>query len=351
MSQLDAILERHQAFWESGPVDRPLIGSVRTPQNPIMDFDWGFPPGEGILEPEMIEVHHLLPQFEAYFAAGAGPLDRELFWPCVPTRSIPWIEAIVGAPIRYANAPGSLSIFADHSLDGWPLDLGLPTLDESPWFHKLMELTVGLVQLSGGEFPIAGSHARGPWDVMSALRSMTALFTDLYDVPERLVTHADRLADLWVQLTDRLEAVIPEWHGGHVGIFGVWAPGYTPTAQNDASTSVSPGLYLEVMEPADRKTCAPWRYQMFHTHSGGWHLLETMAGFLEGGRALNVVVDPNGPSLDDLLSVLRRLQDRRVPLHLAVFEWRDVDRLARALRPNGLAITCAARDGARPTET
>ena len=178
--------------------------------------------------------------------------------------------------------------------------------------------------------------------MISTARGMQNLFLDMYDSPAVVMSFADACAQLWIEVTQRLERLIPSWHGGNVGFFGVWAPAYSPMAQNDTSVSVSVRQYAEIMLPADRMTVRAWRYQMFHTHSGGAHLLDTMLDFLGGGQALNIVLDPNGPTLPELFPVLGRIQERRVPVHLLARTWADVDLIRSTLSPVGLAITCLA---------
>jgi hypothetical protein len=346
-SSLAEVLERHRAFWDCSTVDRPLIAWVRWPSNPILDFEWGFPEGEGELRPEMIAVDRLLPQFETYFQK-AGLLDGDLFWPCLPTRSMAWLEAIVGTQIHYANTPSSKGLFPEPFVPDWRHPPDVPPLDGNPWFGKLIELVEGLTRLSGGRFPLAAPQVRGPWDVIGAARGLTSLFLDMYDEPDAIMSLAEQYAELWIGVTRRLQYLVPSWHGGWVNFWGIWAPEYSPSAQNDTSVSVSARQYRDIMLPADRVTAEPWRYHMFHTHSGGAHLIDPMLEFLEGGRALNVVLDPNGPTTAEVLPVLRRVQERRVPLHVLAFNWADLDFLAANLSPIGLAMTCSSEGRPRP---
>jgi hypothetical protein len=55
--------------------------------------------------------------------------------------------------------------------------------------------------------------------------------------------------------------------------------------------------------------------------------------------ALNVVIDENGPSLEKLIPVLRKVQEGKVPLHLVSGLWQQVEELILALSPKGLAIS------------
>ena len=345
---LTQLLKRHEAFWNWEEVDQPLIGWARWPRDPIRDLDLGLPHEQGELLPDMIDVERLLPQFEARFASASGPLDGDFIWPSLPTRVLPWLEAVVGARVYYSNTSTSRSIFTEPFVRSWRDMPQVGQLDESPWLLKLKEFVGALARLSGGRFAIAIPSPHGPWDVLGAVRSLTDLYLDLHDSPGALVACAAQYADLWVRVNRLLEAIVPRWKGGYVGFFGLWAPGFAPTGTDDTSVSVSRAAYDKLMLPADRVTAAPWRHYLFHAHSGGAHLLESTIDFLGDGRALQVVLDPNGPSLRDMLPMLRRIQESRVPLHVHAYSWADIDTLRSHLSPTGLALSCGVIGGRSP---
>ena len=101
------VLLRHEAFWQCDETERPLIGITRWPYIPLQAFDYGFSFEEGILHPEMLVVDHFLPQYEAYYET-YGLLDGDLFWWATLPGAMPWLEAIVGCPVRYSEKAGSL---------------------------------------------------------------------------------------------------------------------------------------------------------------------------------------------------------------------------------------------------
>jgi hypothetical protein len=344
---VERAVSRHAAFWENRASGGPLVAWWRWPGNPILDFDLGLPDGDGELTPDMLHVDRLLPQFETRFIEGGGPLDGDLFWQCLPTRFMPWLEAIVGCPIHFENSTTSKGVFAKAFIRDWNDAPEIPDLATNAWYLKLVEFVTALVDLSGGRFPVTAPQLRGPWDIMSSARGMSDLFLELYDSPSVVMTWAERYAQLWIEVTRRCEGLIPRWQDGYVGFFGIWAPEYSPMAQDDTSSSVSARQYADIMLRADRATAAPWRHHMFHTHSGGSHLLDDMTDFLDGGRALNIVMDPNGPTVADLLPVMRRIQEREVPLHVLAATWEDVDLICSNLSDASLAITCLA--GPRPS--
>ena len=329
-----SVLDRHQGFWHRGPADRPLLGLSRWAQVTMGQFDWGLPTPEGILEPEMLRVERMLPRYEALFAE--RPLDDDLGWPAMPPTAIPWLEAILGCPVRYSVPSGS--IFCQ------PMgDTGLSTirslrLDDNRWLDKLLEFVDGLAALAPGRFAVGLPLMRGPWDLVAAMLGTTELYVALYDHPDAVLTSAAICSDVYVDVASRLAVAIPPWHGGYVGFLGLWAPTFNPMLQNDTSVSVSPEMYSRVMRPIDARMIGSWTRAIFHLHSAGLHVLNHVLDVLDG-RALNVDLDPSGPPLSEIVPVLRSVQARNVPLHVLAFNREQARALARQLSPEGLAIT------------
>jgi hypothetical protein len=351
-------IERHRAFWDRGRATRPLVSRSRWWSVTTAQFDWGLGRGEGVLRPEDLDVGHFRPQYGALFE-GHGPLDDDLFWPAMPPTAVPWLEGMLGCPIRYSLEGGSIAAVPPSWAAGDdPGDvieaLRWRPLEANPWYVKLLEFVDGIAAEAGGQFAVALPLTRGPWDLVAALRGMERLYLDLYDHPEGAARLADACADLWIAVTMRLADAIPTWHGGYVSFLGVWAPTFDPMPQDDASVSVSPELYRRVMASADRRVAQTWTNPIFHLHSAGLQVLDDVLGLLDdkgaadhagdavdgpGRRALNVDLDPSGPPVDQLLPLLAEVQDRGVPLHLLLW---DLDRLravTESLSPRGLAVT------------
>lgn len=333
---LQDILERHMAFWRCGASERPLLATTGWPTEPMQGFDLALPGTAGVLSPDMLCIERLLPQFEAAYTR-QGLLEGDLFWVSHPLRGMPWLEAIAGARIRYANESGG-SLFTEPVIADWTRVPEPLSLQENPWFLKLAELLDGLARLSAGRFPVGLPHTRGPWDMVGALRGMGQVYTDIHDHPQELGRLADQCADLWITVTRRLAETIPAWHGGFVGIFGLWCPTFPVTPQNDLSVSVSARSYRQLMSRADRLTALAWSSPIFHLHSGGRQIIEPVLDFLDG-RALNIVTDPAGPAIHSLLPIFQRIQAQRVPLHVITSSQQSVEIMATHLSPCGLAIT------------
>ncbi len=333
-NRIVSLIARHEAFWVRADVPAPLVGTSRWPYITTHDFSWNLPAAEGHLEPEMLDVGHFLPQYEARFEE-RGALDGDLFWSAMPPRSIPWFEAIVGCAVYYSLRGAAMSgEVVRAGLDDFD---PMATLEASPWFHKLIEFTEGLVDVSRGRFPISPPIGRGPWDILGAARGATDMLLDLYDRPEELARLADVCADVWIAVTRRLAEIVPPWHGGYVSQAGIWAPTYSVLPQDDASTSVSRRMYLDVMAKADRRVAHAWTASIFHLHSAGLHIVDEVLGLLRG-RALNVVIDGSGPTLEELLPTLVHVQDAGAPLHVMAFSESDARGVVTGLQAKGLAV-------------
>lgn len=329
-----SVLDRHEAFWRRGPADRPLLGLSRWAQVTMGQFDWGLQEPEGILEPEMVRVERLLPQYEALFAG--RPLDDDICWPAMPPTAIPWLEAILGCRVRYSVPAGSIS--AEPIGDAGLAAVGSRGPSGDRWLQKLLEFVDALAGLARGRFAVGLPLMRGPWDLVAAILGTSELYVALYDRPAMVRAAAERCADAWTDVATRLAAAIPPWHGGYVGFLGLWAPTFDPMFQDDASASVSPEMYRRVMRPADERMIGGWTRSIFHLHSAGLHVLDDVLEILDG-RALNVDIDPAGPPVDRIVPILRRVQARGVPLHVLAFDLEHARAIGRALSPEGLAVT------------
>ena len=165
------------------------------------------------------------------------------------------------------------------------------------------------------------------------------LFVETVEEPAAVADLATACARAWILVNEWLAARLPRWQGGYVGYYGLWAPDFAATTQNDCSVAISPAMYRDLMSPADRLTIEPWTHGLFHVHSGGLHVLEHVLALLRG-QAVNITVDPSGPSLDALIPVFRQVQERGIPLHVLVFSPDDARRLEASLSTSGLAILC-----------
>lgn len=175
---------------------------------------------------------------------------------------------------------------------------------------------------------------------------MTNLYVDLYDHPVEVKKLAVHCARLWMAVGQRLAEVIPPWHGGYAGFLGMWGPRFILTPQNDHAISVSARTYRELMLPADRLTVQACPLGVFHMHSAGFQHIDTVVGILEG-HALQISLDPTGPSVKALLPAFGRVQEQGTPLLLVANTLEQVQELANNLSLRGLAIYHIPAEDAR----
>lgn len=306
-------------------------------------FDWGLPAPTGILEPEMLDVDRFLPQYRAQFE-DHGLTNGDVIWVAVPPLAVPWHEAITGCRPRYSIPAGSMA--GDHVGGDWTAYDPAALLVNNPWLDKLIEFTEGLVELSAGRFPVGLPIGRGPWDIAAAYLGHSDVFLELYDHPDEMRAFGAKLAWLWNEITRRLAAIIPPWHGGYVNRFGLWTPEMAVMPQDDASVSVSGEMYRAVMAPADGAVLRPWPGALFHLHSSGLQVADALIEMLDG-RAMNVVIDDRGPAPDQLVEQFARIQTAGVALHILAFRPEDVAAFRAGLSPAGLAITYQPMDTPR----
>jgi hypothetical protein len=197
--RVDDLLASHAAFWRCADVERPLAGMTRWSQITTSQFDWGLPAEEGILRPEMLDVEHFLPQYEALFEDN-GPFDDDLCWSATPPTAIPWLEGALGC-----------SISAKPILGDGPLEFVSPPLADNSWFAKLLEFVAGLARLADGRFAVGLPLTRGPWDLVAAICGTSNLYLGLYDRPDPLARLADACADFWIKANSHLSSAIPKY--------------------------------------------------------------------------------------------------------------------------------------------
>lgn len=316
-------------------MDRPLSGDKRT--TAFVLGDYAFPILDRPLEPADVDVGRVCEWAEALYRRGDGFLDGELVWGLPPLPGVPWMEAILGCPVWVS--PESQSLWAEPWLADWEdLDRVKP-LPDNPWYQKLLELVRVLVAQAGGRYPVTQTVMRGPADLAVAMRGHAQLCLDLYDAPERVKSLAHFCAGIWIRTARAQFELIPPFDGGYPAPrLEVWAPGQVIRYEEDASVLFSLDFYREFFQPFDRQIAAAFEYSILHTHSVNCKLLSAVAEMPELS-AVQVSLDPSGPSLEKMIPHLRQVQAAGKPL-LITHELPDADaaQITLALSPCGLAL-------------
>ena len=329
---IEDLLRRHKNFWARGAADQALVGRGRRKYFPTEDFklEWD----QVDIQPELYDPEYFLPQYEKKFSSG-GLYIGDLLWSACPFWGIPWMEAIIGCPIRIQETSKTFwaaPIFSD--LREIP-DISLSL--QNTWFQKLLESVKVLAENSKGRFPISMPLMRGPVDMLEALMGVEKLCLGAIDYPERVRELADQCADVYIAVAQAQLGLIPSFYGGYSNFRQIWAPGWTSSVQQLAAVLFKPEMYREILLTADIKIIESFDYTIMHQNSNSLHLLDDLLG-IEKLSCIQILVDPVGPSLEDLLPSFLKVQDYKTLVILGDFDQEDLDYILETLSPRGLCV-------------
>ena len=328
------LLELHRRYWRLERADRLLIGESREGSFFLQPFlDLGVKAGplrlENVPEPEAF--------IEPYYrrTLRGNPLDGDLYWVLKPPRALPWLEAIIGCGVHVSDRARSMTAVAPAVVP----DLAGLDLDANGWLRLMTAFTQNLAAHFGDRYPVGQTVMRGPSDMLAALLGLS-FYTELCDNPAPMKVLARRCTDLWIKVLQAQYRHIPAYQGGYVaGTMGVWAPGPVAVYQEDAAGFISESMYREVFWECDTAIANAFPYSLLHLHSASLRMLTAV---LEIPRltAVNVVVDPLGPTLADLLTDLRRIQAAGKALHLhGDLSAEDIRLVRSTLSVDGLCLS------------
>lgn len=329
-------LRRHLAFWKLEETDRPLVGVYL-----------GSYLSEEIYlvakENDMLSASQLVP--EAFIdclihnCQTIQNLEQDLIMPLQPISSVPWLEAMLGCPIRVQ----AQSVWAEAILGrDEPLErLELQWRDD--WLEAAIHFINFMLAHAYPAYPVAGPFLRGPADIIAALIGTERLCYELIDNPKQIHRLAGVCTNAWITASRQIMAQIPPWKDGYVfGARWIYAPGQSSYCSEDTTVLLSPTTYQEFFLPYNRIITQQYPYGFWHRHSTSMHhLLDLLE--LNTGWAIEVTIDPTGPRIREILPVLNRIQQAGRPL--IIFGLNDPDevgRLISALSPRGLCVTVQA---------
>ena len=229
-----ALLRRHADWW------RRKASLFTTIQGAPLGDLW-LPLADGTLatedtdlRPEMLDIDRLAgpPQ-------PPGPLQMhgDLFRTADPYARVPWVEAILGTPIRATIRGGSMRGRA--FVRDWQEWEQQASHRDEAWLGLLKRLTELLVQRSTGRYAVVQPLMRGPSDLAEAVLGHQLMSFSIYDHPQSLRRFLDEVTDTFVTILREVLARVPPIQGGYVSPFGIWAPGTVVRTQCDATAFLS----------------------------------------------------------------------------------------------------------------
>jgi len=340
-------LERHEAFLECRPVDRPLINPWRSGYYPAEQFPRGTAGWKAgsLLHADDVSFTAFAEDYERLSSSPPGS-DGDIGYVGSAYWGIPWLEAIMGCPVAVAAA----NCCARPCL----MDLDRATrpevdLDTNAWFQALLRFTRELVDFAADRFPVCLPLLRGPGDTLAALLGDMAYITGFFDTPEAMHPWLGCCARTRLAVSTRLQAVIPTWNGVHV------AGGYPSIVvsrrtvayhQEDSAAVLNPSIFREFILPALKINLAAAEVNFIHLHSACLYPVDLL---LEDGcfDVLQINIDHRGmgPPVGKLIDTFKRIQAAGRPLLLwGEFTPEEWELIQRQLSPTGLSLQPIVRD-------
>lgn len=330
-----SLLARHSDWWQRKGtlVAAPVVSQLGRLWLPLTD---GTLADEDVdLTPEMVDMDRIVGEH-----LGPGPIETvgDQFRHSDPYTPIPWVEAILGVPIRTTIQGGSMRARDQiRTWDDW--DFEAPHFDEE-WFNLLMRSVDLLAGRRGGRHAITQTLMRGPSDLAEAVLGPETMCLSLYDHPAKLRRFLDTATDLFIKVLHAQLERIPSIEGGYVNPFGIWSRGTVVRNQCDATAFLSADHYAEWFLPYDMRIWRSVDFSIQHIHSNSLHTVDVLLA-QELPHAIQVTLDiqPAGPPVEKILPVLRRILDAK-PLILEGWLSADEVRLVREQLPgDGLSLT------------
>jgi hypothetical protein len=345
------LIDRHEAFLECRPVDRPLVGLWIGGYYPAEQFPGGTAEWrpEQRLGPQDVRFSPFAEDYESLYQAHQAA-DDDFFYIGSAYWGIPWLEAMLGCPISVAAASCRAGAFLSDPSGFAGVD---SDLDANPWLDALLRFTAELVRFAAGRFPVCPPLLRGPGDVASAMLGSADFVTGLIDRPDAMKGLLDNVARARGTVVRRLHAVLPTWQGTHAAggyPSRVWCRRTVAYYQDDSTALLNPRLFREFLLPLANAACAAAEVNFIHLHSACLYPLEML---LEDGSfdVLQINVDHGGvtPPLPALIPALQRVQAARRPLLLwGEFAPDDWQLIRRELSPAGLSLQPIVRNCQEP---
>lgn len=331
----EALLTRHADWWAGRGsalvtvLDGAPLGDLWLPladgSEAAVDLD---------IAPDILDLDRLAGEQQP-----PGPLATwgDLFRTVSPYGRVPWVEAILGAPIRATIQGGSMRTRA--FVEVWAQWEGAPTHLDDAWFDLLLRLIDLLIARSNGRFAVVQPLMRGPSDLAEAVLGPELMSFSMIDHPESLRRFLDEVTHTFIDVLHAVLDRVPTVAGGYVSPFGIWAPGTVVRTQCDATAFLAPQHYAQWYLPYDTLISESVDYSIIHLHSCSLHTVEPLLAVARPHAIQITLETAPGPTLVEMLPTLRKILDVKPlllegPMDDAALAW-----LLDALPNGGLAIT------------
>ncbi len=337
-AQLALSIDRfREGFWGRGSVDHPPIGVF--PDRSLLPVNYLKAP---FTRAEVLpaDVRPELARTDFEDASFGRRVISDDWMPFnAAWRAIPWLEAVCGCGVPFAE--GSLS--AGHFVSDVHDLPNLPLPGNRDWIESLREQTEYLVESSPPDCWVSPTIIRGLSDGLAGLRGLTAFFLDIYDAPQIVEETAARICDVLLDLVEMHFSAVPPKLGGYGHIFGYWAPEPSFALQEDMMGLCSPEVYRDHFMALDARIVERLGpCTIFHMHTTGYqhyrHVLQ-----IPGLDGLQFTVEANGPRLLDLAPVFREVLEQNRLIVFVDAQFEDLPAVLRQIPHEGLYLMVSDR--------
>jgi hypothetical protein len=329
------LIERSGRFWRREQTDRPLVGALFNRLAPLTHFTEFHP--EPRVRLEDLSIQEFIADCDRRHEA-SEQIEGDAIFVANPFIGFPWMEAILGCTIECGGGsawPKLLdSDWKQYSVDSVPWSNG--------WFDRMQEQTKAALAAAGGRYPVGPVHLRGMGDVIANLMGQTEFCLALYDYPDMVRSIIDIYVEVWRKITRSQYELLGEEAGGYWnGNQPLWAPGKTMFIPADVASLISPRMFEDFLLTPTQRMLEGYDYCIMHTHSAylDAYPLDLLMN-IEQLKAVQIGLDPNGPSVQDLLPQFRRVLERRALIvgEAANYSVEDINFLIKQLPAEGLCI-------------
>lgn len=181
-------------------------------------------------------------------------------------------------------------------------------LDRSGLYRRVHEILDGTLARWGNTVQTAMSNIGGNFDILAGLRGTQELLLDLYDDPEAIASHLEKITALWrVLYTEEVRKIKAVCHG-----VAAWAPVWSRESccmlQCDFSFMISPEMFDRYVRP-DLEACCELVQDPFYHMDGSGQIphLDILLG-IKKLKGIQWIPDARTPPPDDWFGILRRIR-------------------------------------------
>jgi len=248
---------------------------------------------------------------------------------------LPWVEASLGCEVVADFTTGSTRSLPPEEFRG-PDQVPRFSAD-NPWVRKMLEFIPALVEASKGRYPVGVTLMRGISDLLAALYGGEDFIYGMLEQPEEVRSTVERLTDYWIDFGRCLLDHLPQFHGGTGAFFyALWCPGITIWMQEDAAALLSPQMYEQFIDAANRRIADAFEHSVIHLHLSRFIPVDYLVA--TGIDVNKLHIDKGGPTAEDLFAVHTKIIAGKPLFIYGNVSREDFDYIFKNLPQRGLAV-------------